>query len=68
MLRLYDGKYSRPGVLKRAKTQLFGFGDPFLHVAVSTDGEWVLSKWQRDREERSGLRPNGGSLLSLREV
>lgn len=43
VLRLYDGKYSRPGYLKKAKTQLFGFGDPFVDVAVSRDGDWVLS-------------------------
>ena len=46
VLRLYDGKTNAEGVYKRAKTQLMGFRDPILHVAVTRDGCWILGKPQ----------------------
>ncbi|KAL8424356.1 hypothetical protein Efla_000813 [Eimeria flavescens] len=42
-LRLYDGKTNAENSFKRAKTQLAGFRDPILHVAVTRDGAWILA-------------------------
>ncbi|KAL8451109.1 hypothetical protein Emed_002147 [Eimeria media] len=47
VLRLYDGKTNAEQTFKRAKTQLAGFRDPVLHVAVTRDGAWILATCAR---------------------
>ncbi|KAL8270653.1 hypothetical protein Esti_005399 [Eimeria stiedai] len=47
VLRLYDGKTNAEQSFKRAKTQLAGFRDPVLHVAVTRDGAWILATCAR---------------------